>query len=392
MNRVAIVAAGMSKFGIRRKASYRDLISEAGKAILDNNKKIDKKDIDGFVLATVYPERSAYQGHPAPLAIECLGLSPFNMFERVESQCASGAVGIRAAYAAILSGLAEVVMVLGVEKLFPPGGHREIFLNAMAGSDREWEGSFGITPAPAFAMAAQAHMEKYGTTEEQLAMISVKNHQHSTKNPYAAFQDPVSLDQVMSSRLIASPLKLYDCCPNADGAAAVIVTSEERAKAYTDKPVYVRGFGEAMMAYNLANYHKDWAEWPGAKVGAEKAYKMAGVTPEDIDFAEVHDCFTISELVVVEECGFCKKGEGGKFVEEGQSDYGGKIVINPSGGLIGCGHPFGATALRQAHECFLQLRGEAGERQVEGAKIAFAQTGSSIMHNETNIVIYEGGG
>ncbi len=391
MGRVALVAAGMSKFGVR-EATYRDIISEAGKLTLDNNKNIPKDDIDGFILTSVYPERGAYQGHPAPLGVECLGLNPRKMYMRVENQCASGAIGIRTAYAYIQSGLAEVVMVLGVEKMYSPGGKGENFLNALAGCDREWESSLGITPPPCFAMAAQAHMRKYGTTEEQIAMISVKNHNHSMKNPNAHFQNKVTLDTVMGSRPIAHPLKLYDCCPNSDGAVGVIVTSEERARAYTDKPVFIKGFGEAIVAYNLASMPKDWADWPGGKISAERAYKMAGITPKDVDFAEVHDCFTISELVLTEEFGFCKKGEGGKFVEEGRSDYGGETVINPSGGLIGCGHPLGATGARQGYECFLQLRGEAGERQVEGAEIGITQTGSNIMHAESNVVVYERGG
>ncbi|MBW1736155.1 MAG: hypothetical protein JRJ69_01055 [Deltaproteobacteria bacterium] len=382
--RVALVAAGITKFG-KRKATFRDLIAEAGKATFDSNKNISPKDVKAFIISTVYPERSAFQGHPAPLAAEWCGVRPTEFHERVENQCGSGTSAIRTAYAAIMSGLTDLVMVVGVEKVMVPS-HKEIFLNAMAGSDREWESCFGVTPPPLFAMVAQAHMQKFGTTEEQLALVSVKNHNHSKTNPYAHHQKGATLEQVMTSRLIAAPLKLFDCSTNTDGAAGVIVALEERAKSLTDKPVYILGTAQINDGYPWVAYPKDWSTWPSLRFAAQKAYEMAGIGPKDVDVAEVHDCFTISEIIEYEELGFCKKGEGGRFVEDGQSDYGGEVVVNPSGGLIACGHPFGATGVRQAWEAYIQLRDEAGTRQVKGAEIFLGHNLSGL--GEHHILIY----
>jgi acetyl-CoA C-acetyltransferase len=382
--RVALVAAGMTKWG-KRAATFRDLISEAGKATFDNNKNISPKDVKSFIISTVYPERSAFQGHPAPLAAEWCGVRPTEFHERVENQCGSGTSAIRTAYAAIMSGLTDLVMIIGVEKILIPS-HQEIFLNAMGGSDREWESCFGVTPPPLFAMVAQAHMKKYGTTEEQMAMVSVKNHNHSLKNPFAHHQKGATLEQVMTSRMIAAPLKLFDCSTNTDGAAGVIVATEEMAKDLTDKPVYIIGTAQINDGYPWANYPKDWSSWPALNFASKKAYKMAGIEPKDVDVAETHDCFTISELIEYEELGFCEKGEGGRFVEEGRSGFGGDVVVNPSGGLIACGHPFGATGIRQAYEAFIQLRDEAGDRQVDGANIVLGHNLSGL--GEHHILIY----
>lgn len=382
--RVAIVAAGMTRWG-KREATFRDLIAEAGKATFDSNRNIKPKDIKSFIISTVYPERAAYQGHPAPLAAEWCGVRPSEFHCRVENQCGSGTTGIRTAYATIMSGLTEMVMVVGAEKVMVPS-HQEIFLNSMAGSDREWEACFGVTPPPLFAMVAQAHMKKFGTTEEQLALVSVKNHNHSLHNPYAHHQKGATLEQVMNSRPIAKPLKLFDCSTNTDGAAGVIVTTEERAKDLTDKLVFIIGTAQINDGYPWVNFPKDWATWPALQTAAQKAYQMAGIGPQDIDLAEVHDCFTISEIIEYEELGFCEKGDGGRFVQEGLSDHGGKIVVNPSGGLIACGHPFGATGVRQAYEAYVQLRGEAGGRQVKNAKRALCHNLSGL--GEHHILIY----
>lgn len=383
--RVAIIGAGMSPFGVRQ-ANYKDLISEAGKACFDSlGGRIKPKDIDGFVLSSVMPERTSFQSHVASLAEETLGIRPWTLSARVEHMCASGNVGIRTAYASIVSGLSEMVMVLGVEKLNTPIP-AESFANMMAGVDREWESCYGVTAPPIFALAARRHMEKYGTTEEQLACVSVKNHNHSKNNPYAHFQKGATLEQVLNARPIALPLKLFDCSPMTDGAAAVILTTEERAKDYTDKHVYILGTGQSINNFTVANMYEDLSHWPPLKKAGESAYRMAGIIPQDVDFAEVHDCFTIAEIIATEELGFCKKGEGGPFVQSGQSNYGGKIVINPRGGLIGCGHPLGATGVAQAVECFLQLRGEAGVRQVPDAKIGLAHNNSGM--GEHTVVIY----
>jgi acetyl-CoA C-acetyltransferase len=384
MRKVAMVGAGVSKFGVR-KASYRDLVWEAGKACFDSMPAVKPKDLDGLVVGSVMPERTAFQSHISSMAAEALGIRPSTLSARTEHMCASGTVGIRYAYAFIAAGLADLVMVLGVEKLNQPTAD-EAILNMGAGVDREWEASFGLTAPPCFALAAQRHMSAYGTTEEQLALVGVKNHGHAAKNPNAHFQRGATLDQVLGSRMIATPLRLFMCSPITDGAAAVILASEDRARDLTEQPVWIRGTGQALDGFQLSSLHDDYAHWPALQRAAASAYRMAGVSSRDIDVAEVHDCFAIAELIAYEELGFCGKGEGGPFVEAGQSDYGGDVVVNPRGGLMGCGHPLGATGVAQAVEIFSQLRGEADARQVPEAQVGLTHNNSGM--GEHVVMIY----
>jgi acetyl-CoA C-acetyltransferase len=384
MRKVAMVGAGMAKFGVR-EATYRDLIWEAGKACLDSIPALEPVELQGLVVGSVMPERTAFQSNISSLAAEALGIKPDRLSARTEHMCASGTVGIRYAYAFIAAGLADLVMVLGVEKLNTPVGE-EAILNMGTGVDREWEGAHGLTAPPCFAFAAQAHMSRYGTSEEQMAMVSVKNHNHAAQNPYAHFQKGATLDQVLCSRMISTPFRLFMCSPITDGAAAVVLASEERARELTDKPVWIRGTGQALDGFTLSSLHPDYAHWPALKRAGEHAYRMAGIGPEQVDVAEVHDCFAIAEIIAYEELGFCEKGEGGHFIEKGLSDYGGKVVVNPRGGLMGCGHPLGATGTAQAVETFWQLRGEAGRRQVSEATIALTHNNSGM--GEHVVVIY----
>lgn len=386
MRRVAIVGAGMSKFGVRQ-ATFRDLAAEAAKSLFDSMKgAVKPQDIDGIVVSTVMPERNAFQSHISSLIAETVGVKPTTISARVEHMCASGNVAIRLASAAIATGMADLVLVLGVEKLNTPVA-AETFLNMMCGIDREWEGAYGLTAPPAFALAAQAHMRRYGTTAEQLAAVTIKNRKHAANNPYAQWQTPIDLEKYNSAKPITSPFKLFDCSAITDGAAAVILAPEDRARDLTDRPVWILGSGQAITNFNLANAPDGrYEEWPALRKAAASAYRSAGITADDVDFAEVHDCFTIAEVIATEELGFCEKGAGGEFVASGQSDYGGKVVVNPRGGLIGCGHPLGATGVAQAVENFWQLRGEAGPRQVPNAKIGLAHTNSGMA--EHTIVIY----
>ena len=384
MRRAALVGAGVSKFGVR-KASYRDLIWEAGKACFDSMPGVKPRDVEGLVVGSVMPERTAFQSHISSLAAEALGIRPSALSARTEHMCASGTVGIRYAYAFIAAGLADLVMVLGVEKLTAPTGE-EAILNMGTGVDREWEAPFGLTAPPCFALAAQRHMAEYGTTEEQLAMVGVKNHNHAAKNPNAHFNKGATLDQVLCSRMIATPLRLFMCSPITDGAAAVLIASEERARTLTDKPVWIRGTGQALDGFQLTSLHADYARWPALDRAARAAYTMAGVGPREVDVAEVHDCFAIAELIACEELGFCGKGEAGPFVAAGRSDYGGEVVVNPRGGLIGCGHPLGATGVAQAAEIFVQLRDAAGGRQAPGAAIGLTHNNSGM--GEHVVMIY----
>jgi acetyl-CoA C-acetyltransferase len=346
---------------------------------------VNPKDLDGLVVGSVMPERTAFQSHISSLAAEALGIRPSSLSARTEHMCASGTVGIRYAYAFIAAGLADLVMVLGVEKLNQPSGE-EAILNMGTGVDREWEAAFGLTAPPCFALAAQRHMAAYGTTEEQLAQVGVKNHTHASKNPNAHFNKGATLDQVLGSRMISTPLRLFMCSPITDGAAAVVLASEERARALTDKPVWVRGTGQALDGFQLTSLPEDYAHWPALERAGRAAYRMAGVGPADVDLAEVHDCFAIAELIACEELGFCAKGEAGPFVAAGRSDYGGDVVVNPRGGLIGCGHPLGATGVAQAAEVFVQLRHEAGARQVPDAALGLTHNNSGM--GEHVVMIY----
>src|SRR5438270_4540631 len=377
MNRVALVGAGVSKFGVR-KASYRDLIWEAGKACFDSIPALKPRDLEGLVVGSVMPERTAFQSHISSVAAEALGIRPSALSARTEHMCASGTVGIRYAYAFIAAGLADLVMVLGVEKLNQPSGD-EAILNMGTGVDREWEAAFGLTAPPCFALAAQRHMAAYGTTEEQLALVGVKNHTHAARNPNAHFNKGATLEQVLGSRMISSPLRLFMCSPITDGGAAVILASEDRARSLTDRPVWIRGTGQALDGFQLTSLHEDYAHWPALKRAADAAYRMAGITAADVDLAEVHDCFSIAEMIAYEELGFCKKGEAGALAAAGRRDYGGDVVVNPRGGPIGRRPPLGATGVAQAAEVFAQLRAEAGRRRVPGA-------GSGLTHNNSGWV------
>jgi len=384
MRRVALVGAGVSKFGVR-EATYRDLIWEAGKACFDSVPGVRPKDLDGLVVGSVMPERTAFQSHISSLAAEALGIQPSALSARTEHMCASGTVGIRYAFAFIAAGLADLVMVLGVEKLNQPSAD-EAILNMGTGVDREWEASFGLTAPPCFALAAQRHMTAYGTTEEHLALVGVKNHTHASRNPTAHFTRGATLEQVLCSRMISTPLRLFMCSPITDGAAAVVLASEERARALTAAPVWIRGTGQALDGFQLTSLSDDYAHWPALRRAAQAAYRTAGVSAAEIDLAEVHDCFAIAELIAYEELGFCQKGEAGPFVAAGRSDYGGDVVVNPRGGLMGCGHPLGATGVAQAVEVFAQLRGEAGARQVPGAAVGLTHNNSGM--GEHVVMIY----
>jgi len=385
MRNVCVIAGGQSVWGLRR-ATQRDLFQEAGKACFEDNNIITNKDIDGLIVASAYTERCSFQTHLAPLVAEYLGIRPRSVCARVELLCASGSSGIIMAYGLIKSGVADVVMVIGGEKLYTPQ-RWEVNYSELGSVDHDWDGAMGLgLPPPLFAMVAKQHMKKYGTTEEQLAMVSVKNRRNGMNNPKGQFREPVDLQTALEAKTIVRPLKLYDCCPVTDGAAAIILAVEEKARYFTDKPlVYIRGCGQATMSNMTANM-ASWTTWEALKVAAGQAYQKAGVGPQDVDVAQTHDCFTISEIIEYEDLGFCEKGEGGWFIQEGKSDFGGQVPVNTDGGLLSCGHPFGATGIRQGIEIMRQLRGDA-VRQVEGARIGLTHNLSGAIAAHT-VVIY----
>ncbi len=385
MRNVCIIAGGQSQWGVR-KATLRDMFQEAGKACFEDNPAVTNKDIDGLIVGSAYTERCSFQTHLAPLVAEHLGIQPRNICLRVELLCATGSSGIMLAYAMIRAGQADVVMVIGGEKLYTPQ-RWEVNYSELASVDHDWDGAMGLgLPPPVFAAVAKQHMKMYGTTEEQLAMVSVKNRRNGLNNPRGQFREEITLETAMNAKTIVRPMKLYDCCPVTDGAAAVILAAEDRARHLTDKPlVYIRGTGQASL-HNMSANFSNWTTWESLKIAAAQACAKAGVKPEDVDVAQTHDCFTISEIIEYEDLGFCRKGEGGFFVQEGQSDFGGRVPVNTDGGLLSCGHPFGATGIRQGIEIMRQLRGDAA-RQVEGARIGLTHNLSGFIAAHT-VVIY----
>jgi acetyl-CoA C-acetyltransferase len=365
MRRVAIVGAAMTKFGEDWERGFRDLIAEAGaKAIDDAN--MSGKEIDAIYGGTMAAGRLIGQEHITALIADYMGLNPIPA-TRVEAACASGGVALRTGYLAVGSGLHDIVVVGGVEKMTDvPAGDAVVALGGAG--DQEWELFMGATFPALYAFMARRHMHEFGTTEEQMAMVAVKNHSNAAKNPYAHFQNEISVRDVMKSKKVASPLKLYDCSPITDGAAAVILTPLERARKYTDTPIEIIASSQA--SDTLALHHRKSLTTLNASVeAARKAYNMAGMKPNDIDVCEVHDCFTIAEIMAYEDLGFVKKGKGGRAIEDGETTLDGRIPVNTSGGLKGCGHPVGATGVKQAVEITWQLRGEAKNRQVNGAEV-----------------------
>ncbi|MCX8175428.1 MAG: thiolase domain-containing protein [Candidatus Micrarchaeota archaeon] len=365
MRRVAIVGVGMTKFGEEWTRGYRDMLIEAGsRALADCN--LHGEEIDALYVGTMAPGSLVGQEHVGALVADFMGLTPIPA-TRVEAACASGGVALRTGYLAVASGAHDCVVVGGVEKMTDTPG--EEVASALGGAgDQEWELFMGATFPAIYALMARRHMFEYGTTEEQMASVAVKNHANAAKNRYAHFQNEITLETVMNSKYIASPLKLFDCSPITDGAAAVVLMPLEKAKRYTSQPIEIVASAQASDALALHSRHCE-SELHSTKVAAKKAFEQAGISPSDVDVAEVHDCFTIAEIMAIEDIGFFKKGEGGKASQEGRTALGGEIAINTSGGLKGCGHPVGATGVKQAVEVVWQLRGQAEGRQVEGAEI-----------------------
>jgi len=365
--KVGIVGVGHAKFGKRTDATIRELAHEAVRPALEDA-GIGAGDIDASVIG-VAGDEFAMQGSPAALIQDYVGMRNKPMF-RVEAACATGSAAVRTGWSFIKAGLAEVVLVVGAETMTSVGTPRATELMARAG-DTRWEYPFGITFPGFYALMATAHMQEFGTTREQLSMVSVKNHMYGAMNPHAHLQKTITLEEAMRSVAICYPLNLYDCCLISDGAAAAILASEEKAKKITDTPIWIKGLGAASETMMISE-RQTLTGLTATKMAAEEAYKMAGITPNDVDVAVVHDCFTIAEIMAYEDLGFCKKGEGGKFIEDKQSYIGGKKPVNVDGGLKAKGHPLGATGVSMTVEITRQLRGEAGKRQVGGAEIGLS--------------------
>ena len=383
MRDVAIIGVGCTEFGELWDKSFRELFVEAGvSAIEDANVQGGK--IDALYVGNMSGGRFIEQEHLGALIADYSGLASLHIpSTRVEAACASGGLALRQGIIAVASGYHDIVIAGGAEKMTDVGV--ETTTDALAAAaDREWEGIMGATFPGLYAMIARLHMHKYGTTQEQLASVAVKNHHNGSMNPKAQFHNEITIDTVINSVMVADPLRVFDCSPISDGASAVVIAPAEIAKKYTDTPIYVKASAQASGTISLHD-RPDITTIDATVAAANWAYKMAKLAPKDINFAEVHDCFTIAEICAIEDLGFVKKGEGGKATESGLTAIGGKIPVNPSGGLKACGHPVGATGVKQAVEMVLQLRGEAGKRQIDGANIGLTHNvggsgGTAVVH------------
>lgn len=348
-----LVAAGMSKIG-RREETSRELVVEAFKEVLD----VVSPDVIEAVYVGVQSEVYEHQIMYGALVAEALGLLPREAY-RVEACAAAGALALHNAVMAVKSGLVDVALAVGVEKMTAKSTE-EVTDALMSASDLVDQLS-GVTIPAHYAMVARRYMYQYGATEEDLCEVAVKNHRHALENPKAHFRKAITVEECLKSKPVATPLKLYDSAPISDGAAVAVVASERAARRLVDAPVKI--LASAVATDTLSVSQRDDMTWPAAVwEAAQKAYKQAGVEPSRIQVAEVHDAFTINEILMYEALGFAKRGEGYKLIREGQTYLGGKIPVNPSGGLKARGHPIGATGLAQIYELYLQLTGRAGRR------------------------------
>lgn len=380
MRDVAIIGLGLNKkWGELWEKSLREIFVEAALNALDDA-GVDK--IDSMYVGSMSSGLFVGQEHIGSLLADYLGKTPIPA-TRVETACASGGAAVRLGFLDVASGMSDVVLVGGVEKMTDVTGSEATYALGTA-ADQEYEGYHGLTFPGLYALIARAHMEKYGTTREQLALVAVKNHRHGAKNPVAQYPFEITIEGVLNSVLVADPLRVLDCSPITDGAAAAILCTTEIARSLGKPVVKIIGSGQATDCIALAQRQEiTWLE--AVYQAAKKAYQMANKGPEDIDVLEVHDCFTIAEICVLEALGIVEKGKGGQATEAGWTTLGGKIPVNTSGGLKAKGHPVGATGVAQIVEIVKQLRGEAGERQVAGARIGMTQNmggtgGSCVVH------------
>lgn len=383
MRDVSIIGAGCTKFGERWDASLRDMIAEAGVMAIDDSSVVGEQ-IDAMYVGNMSGGRFVEQEHIGALIADCAGLSRLHIpSTRVEAACASGGLAFRQAVLAVASGYHDIVIAAGVEKMTDVSSGSAADALAAA-ADREWECFFGATFPALYAMIARLHMSRYCTTQEQMAMVAVKNHRHGYMNPKAQYHMEISIEDVDKSPMVADPLHVLDCSPISDGAAAVVLAPKEIAKRFTDTPVRIIGSGQASDTLALHD-RRDLTTLDATVHAARSAFAQAKISPQDIDIAEVHDCFTIAEILAIEDLGFVEKGKGGKATEEGFTALGGKLPINTSGGLKACGHPVGATGIKQAYEIVLQLRGEAGKRQADEVEYGLTHNvggsgGTALVH------------
>lgn len=378
MGRVAVVGTGVTMFG-RSPKTGMELLAEASLDAL-MEAEMTPKDIQAIYVGNFIGELTERQAHMGPLAASALGI-PGVPAVRVENACASGGTALRMAFRDVAAGYHDVVLVAGTERVLQKSTAENTEYFATAG-DAYYESAAGITFPGHYALVARAHMQKHGTTLEHLAHVAVKNHKHGVKNPKAQIRKEITIEDAMKSAPVADPLRLYDCCPFSDGAAALLVVSEKVAREH-DTPVWIAGSGQATETLDIAD-RPDPSRIRSTEWAAKQAYQQAKAEPKEIDVVEVHDCFTIAEIAALEGLGFFPAGQGGPAAMEGETYVGGRIPTNPSGGLKSKGHPIGATGVAQAAEIVNQLRGKS-TNQVKGAEIGMTHNvggsgGTAVVH------------
>ena len=366
---VAIISAATAKCGERWESGIKDLVWEAGVKALDDA-GISGKDVEYMVVGNMSGGMFVGQEHIGALVADFLGLNPIPSL-RVEAACASGGIAFSQGYMAVASGLYDIVAVGGVEKMTDVDTDQatSVLSGAM---DFEWEAYFGATFPGLYALMATRYLHDFNVRREILAKVAVKNHYHGSLNPLAHFRNRITEEEALTAPMVAYPLRKYDCSPISDGAAAAILAPLEIAKKYTDTPILVEACVPATDTLSLLK-RRDICTVDATVNAARKAFQLSGRERRDIDVMEVHDCFTIAELLAIEDMGFCKKGEAGKLYEEGQTYADGSLPVNTDGGLKAAGHPVGATGVKQISELVKQLRGQAEKgRQVSGAEVGLA--------------------
>lgn len=390
MRKVAVVGVGQTVFSGAQSRTNTELFSEAAVEAL-GGANLKNKDIQALLVGTVLTDYEECQQIANTYIAENLGLShvPTNTYD---GACASSSVAIIDAFIWIASGLYDIVLVGGMERVASMGTHLATQTYAMY-ADRSYDYPSGITFPGIFAMMANLYAKKYNIPieilKEQMALISVKAHKFGALNPRAHLRRELTVEKVFRSPMVCQPLNVYDCCPFSDGGAAIVMVSEEIARKLTDKPVFITGIGQAS-AGTFVSQQDYLPRFIAREVSSAKAYKMAGVKPQDIDVCELHDSFSISEILALEGLGFFPPGTGGAASARGETIHGGKVVINPSGGLKSKGHPVGATGAAQVYEIFRQLRGESGATQVEGAKIGLTDAMGAAGNVNCNIILERG--
>jgi acetyl-CoA C-acetyltransferase/acetyl-CoA acyltransferase len=390
MRKVAIVGVGMTKFSGKQGKTAVELFSEAATDAI-NESNIRPKDIQALFVGNGLGDFEEGQAQIQAFCAESIGAFHVRA-NRYENACASASAAIQDAFVWVASGFYDIVLVGGTEVATKMGTPLATRTFAMF-SDSRYEYPSGITFPGVFALLAHLYSKKYGVPltelKRQMAQVSVNSHYYAARNPRAQIQKEITVDDVLSSLMVATPIQLQDCCPFTDGAAALVLASEKAARKLTSKPVNIAGIGQAS-AGNLVSQKEHLPHFYSRELAAGQSYAMAGLTPEDIDVIELHDCFSIAAIIAMESLGFFPRGKAGEAVLKGETKIGGKIAVNPSGGLKAKGHPIGATGAAQAYEIVKQLRGECDERQVGGAKVGMTDTLGGDGGTLSNIIFKRG--